>query len=97
MALAPPPKSQSTDWGSHLYLKAYRRLVNQGIVPFQVLPWCFADPRNCREDKRVPDPFKKDPGWYAGLKWDQGGKEELKVCPFLLFLCFFPLLLGGFS
>ncbi|CED83239.1 Glycosyltransferase, DXD sugar-binding motif [Phaffia rhodozyma] len=78
MARSPPPRPKSTDWGSHLYLKAHRRLLSQGIVPFQVLPWCFADPRNCREDKRVPDPFKKDPGWYAGLMWNKGGKEKLK-------------------
>jgi len=79
ISLSPPPKPASTTWGSHLYLKAFRRLLDQEIVPFQVLPWCFADPRNCRTDKRVPDPFLTDPGWWGGKRWKDGGEKELRV------------------
>jgi hypothetical protein len=84
ISLSPPPSPSTTTWGSHLYLKAWRRLVNQGIVPFQVLPWCFVDPRNCRTDKRVPDPFEKDPSWWGGRKWAEGGRDDLKVRPQLI-------------
>ncbi|KAL7410799.1 hypothetical protein BDY24DRAFT_398505 [Mrakia frigida] len=78
ISLSPPPKPASTTWGSRLYLKAFRRLIDQEIVPFQVLPWCFADPRNCRTDKRVPDPFLVNPGWWGGRRWKEGGEEELR-------------------
>lgn len=54
-------------------------MINQGIKPFEVLPWCFADPRVCRVDKRVPDPFEMGGGWWGGQRWEEGGEEELKV------------------
>jgi hypothetical protein len=60
MATSPPPRTDSTDWGSFLYYKVWRRLVNAGIPPFKVLPWCFSDGRSCRIDNRLPDPFRKD-------------------------------------
>jgi hypothetical protein len=64
---SPPPRPGTTDWGSSLYLKVWRRLVHEGIQPFKVLPFCFSDGRSCRLDNRLPDPFKKDP-----TKWGEG-------------------------
>ncbi|KAF5361559.1 hypothetical protein D9757_014128 [Collybiopsis confluens] len=67
MATDSPPRPDSTDWGSTLYLKLYRRLVRGGVRPFKILPWCFTDGRSCRLDNRLPDPFKEDrPG---GIGW----------------------------
>lgn len=60
MATSAPPRTGSTDWGSLLYTKLWRRLVKAGIPPFKVLPWCFSDGRSCRLDNRLPDPFRKD-------------------------------------
>ncbi|KAJ3868974.1 glycosyltransferase family 32 protein, partial [Lentinula novae-zelandiae] len=60
MATDSPPRPHSTDWGSTLYLKLYRRLLRGGVRPFKVLPWCFTDGRSCRLDNRLPDPFKED-------------------------------------
>ncbi|KAJ3792661.1 hypothetical protein GGU11DRAFT_732848 [Lentinula aff. detonsa] len=60
MATDSPPRPHSTDWGSTLYLKLYRRLVRGGVRPFKVLPWCFTEGRSCRLDNRLPDPFKED-------------------------------------
>jgi hypothetical protein len=74
MSRSPAPRSGTTDWGSTLYLKLWRRLVSEGIPPFKVLPFCFTDARSCRQDNRLPDPFKADPKWWAdgkGLK--EGG------------------------
>ncbi|KAF9066814.1 hypothetical protein BDP27DRAFT_1329793 [Rhodocollybia butyracea] len=67
MATDSPPRPHSTDWGSTLYLKLYRRLMRAGVKPFKVLPWCFTDGRSCRLDNRLPDPFKED--HKAGIKW----------------------------
>jgi hypothetical protein len=65
------PRPGSTDWGALLYLQLWRALVAGGIPPFRVLPWCFADPRSCRLDNRLPDPFLPDDsrGW-----WGNGSK-----------------------
>ncbi|KAJ3502416.1 hypothetical protein NMY22_g18590 [Coprinellus aureogranulatus] len=60
MATDTPPRPGSTDWGSLLYTKLWRRLVRAGIPPFKILPWCFSDGRSCRIDNRLPDPFLKD-------------------------------------
>ena len=60
MATSTPPRPGSTDWGSLLYIKLWRRLVKEGIPPFKILPWCFSDGRSCRIDNRLPDPFRKD-------------------------------------
>lgn len=69
-----PPRSGSTDWGSVLYFKLWRRLVAAAIPPFKVLPFCFTDARSCRLDNRLPDPFVKDQGtWAAGLSMREGG------------------------
>lgn len=70
MKTSPLPRPDSFDWGSHLYSKVHRRLLAANITPFQVLPWCFFDPRNCRTDIRFPDPFKSDPAKWAGRAWD---------------------------
>jgi hypothetical protein len=48
MANDPPPQLASTDWGSLLYHKLWRRLVANDIIPFKILPFCFIDARNCR-------------------------------------------------
>lgn len=60
MATDTPPRPGSTDWGSLLYTKLWRRLVREGVPPFKILPWCFSDGRSCRIDNRLPDPFRKD-------------------------------------
>lgn len=54
------PRPGSTDWGSLLYTKLWRRLVKAGVPPFKILPWCFSDGRSCRIDNRLPDPFRRD-------------------------------------
>ncbi|KAJ8508042.1 hypothetical protein ONZ45_g9642 [Pleurotus djamor] len=76
MATSPPPRSGSTDWGSLLYHKLWRRLVAESIPPFQVLPFCFSDGRSCRLDNRLPDPFTPDDSkgrWTMGLGLENGG------------------------
>ena len=60
MATSRPPRPNSVDWGSLLYLKLWRRLIAAGIPPFRVLPFCFSDAISCRLDNRLPDPFQKD-------------------------------------
>ncbi|WRT65951.1 uncharacterized protein IL334_002902 [Kwoniella shivajii] len=79
MSTSPFPEPNTFTWGSHLYSKLHRALLADHIKPFGVLPWCFADPRNCRTDNRFPDPFETDPTHFAGKEWDnQGGREELE-------------------
>ncbi|WVQ97024.1 hypothetical protein IAU59_004134 [Kwoniella sp. CBS 9459] len=79
MASSPFPKPNTFTWGSHLYSKLHRSLLAAHIKPFEVLPWCFADPRNCRTDNRFPDPFEQDPEVFAGKKWHhEGGREDLE-------------------
>ncbi|KAE9399156.1 hypothetical protein BT96DRAFT_976081 [Gymnopus androsaceus JB14] len=74
MATDPPPRPHSTDWGSTLYLKLWRRLVKGGVRPFKILPWCFTDGRSCRLDNRLPDPFKEDV--KAGIRWWEAQSDE---------------------
>ncbi|KAJ3932440.1 MAG: hypothetical protein NXY57DRAFT_1002891 [Lentinula lateritia] len=78
MATDSPPRPHSTDWGSTLYLKLYRRLLRGGVRPFKVLPWCFTDGRSCRLDNRLPDPFKEDQ--KAGISWweEQSGGSSVR-------------------
>ncbi|KAJ3567283.1 hypothetical protein NP233_g6465 [Leucocoprinus birnbaumii] len=76
MATSTPPRPSSTDWGSTLYLKLWRRLVAESIPPFKVLPFCFNDGRSCRLDNRLPDPFKPDSSdgsWTQGMTVEEGG------------------------
>ncbi|KAG6877760.1 hypothetical protein C0992_009363 [Termitomyces sp. T32_za158] len=76
MATSPLPRSRSTDWGSLLYLKLWRRLVASHIPPFKVLPFCLSDGRSCRMDNRLPDPFTPDHRsgmWTMGLGLEEGG------------------------
>ncbi|THU82297.1 glycosyltransferase family 32 protein [Dendrothele bispora CBS 962.96] len=71
-----PPRSGSTDWGSVLYFKLWRRLVAASIPPFKILPFCFTDGRSCRLDNRLPDPFVSDDSkgkWTMGLGMEEGG------------------------
>jgi len=76
MATSPPPGKTSTDWGSLLYFKLFRRLVASSVPPFKILPFCFSDGRSCRLDNRLPDPFKPDNKkglWTFGLGLEEGG------------------------
>lgn len=75
MAQSPPPRSGTTDWGSTLYLKLWRRLIAAEIPPFKVLPFCFSDGRSCRLDNRLPDPFLPDPKNWGGGRSLAEGKE----------------------
>ncbi|KAF8527640.1 glycosyltransferase family 32 protein [Hysterangium stoloniferum] len=80
MRASTPPRAGSTDWGSQLYLKLWRRLVAAGIPPFKVLPFCFSDGRSCRMDNRIPDPFVKDgTTWADGLGFQALEKTLDKV------------------
>jgi hypothetical protein len=72
MATGPAPRQGTTDWGSLLYHQLFRRLLQAGVKPFTVLPYCFTDGRSCRLDNRLPDPFEKDDGWVSSPK---GGQE----------------------
>lgn len=68
MVSSPPPRKGSTDWGSTLYLKLWRRLIANEIPPFKILPFCFSEGRSCRLDNRLPDPFAPDKKtWASGL------------------------------
>jgi hypothetical protein len=76
MSTSPPPQPASMDWGSHLYLKLWRRVTHAQIQPFSVLPFCFTDGRSCRLDNRLPDPFipdRSDKKWTMGLGVEEGG------------------------
>ncbi|KAI5123242.1 hypothetical protein M0805_001331 [Coniferiporia weirii] len=74
MARSPPPRSGTTEWGSLLYYKLWRRLIAAGIAPFKVLPFCFTDGRSCRLDNRLPDPFAKDTRtWGNTFSLHEGG------------------------
>lgn len=76
IATSPPPRTHSTDWGSLLYLKLWRRLVAHSIPPFKILPFCFSDGRSCRLDNRLPDPFAPDNRageWTMGHGLEEGG------------------------
>lgn len=75
MASSPLPRPNSFTWGSHLYSRLHRRLIAARITPFAVLPWCFADPRNCDHEVAFPDPFEADPEAWGGRAWD--GKGEI--------------------
>lgn len=71
MGTEPFPEPNSFTWGAHLYAKLHQRLLAAHVQPFAVLPWCFADPRNCRTDIRFPDPFLPDPPTWAGQRWNE--------------------------
>ncbi|KAG8216696.1 glycosyltransferase family 32 protein [Butyriboletus roseoflavus] len=76
MATSSPPHPGSTDWGSLLYFKLWRRLLAAHIPPFKILPFCFSDARACRLDNRLPDPFEPDRSsgtWTMGLGLEAGG------------------------
>ncbi|KAG6808781.1 hypothetical protein H0H92_002928 [Tricholoma furcatifolium] len=76
MATSPAPRPRSTDWGSLLYMKLWRRLIASSIPPFKILPFCLSDARSCRLDNRLPDPFKPDHQsgkWTGGLGMEEGG------------------------
>lgn len=82
MATSTRPRPSSTDWGSILYLRLWRRLVAEGIPPFKILPFCFSDGRACRLDNRLPDPFEPDPSdgqWTNGLTRVEGGGLDSKL------------------
>lgn len=74
------PRKGTTDWGSLLYQKIWRRLVHEGKRPFGVLPWCFLDGRNSKLDVRLPDPFAKDPKYSASRWLELEQKVDSIVC-----------------
>ncbi|KAG2134811.1 glycosyltransferase family 32 protein [Suillus clintonianus] len=75
MAHSTPPRSPSTDWGSVLYHRLWRRLLNESIPPFKILPFCFSDPLVCRLDNRAPEPFEPD---RVDGKWTGRSGEGLE-------------------
>lgn len=74
MANDPAPRQGTTDWGSRLYHKVWRRLLANSIKPFKILPYCFTDGHNCRLDNRLPDSFGK-----SESGWGKGRAEELRT------------------
>lgn len=77
MSTSAAPRPDSTDWGSLLYHKLWRRLIAATIPPFKVLPSCFSEGRSCRMDNRLPDPFAPDPKlWADGRSLANGGELE---------------------
>ena len=76
MHTSTPPRPGSTDWGSILYHRLWRRLVAGGIPPFKVLPFCFTDGRSCRLDNRLPDPFVADRGQTMSFHTKDGGSLD---------------------
>lgn len=74
MSVEPAPRPGTTDWGSLLYHKVWRRTVAAGKRPFSILPWCFTDGRSCRLDNRLPDPFEPDPPYHSS-RWDDLSKR----------------------
>ncbi|KAI9507906.1 glycosyltransferase family 32 protein [Russula earlei] len=82
MTTSSPPRPSSTDWGSVLYHRLWRRLVAGGVPPFKILPFCFSDGLVCRLDNRLPDPFDPDPSdghWTGGLTRADGGGLDRKL------------------
>ncbi|GAA5987994.1 hypothetical protein JCM5350_007853 [Sporobolomyces pararoseus] len=77
MSISPPPNKNSIDWGSRLYHKTYRSLINSGIKPFKILPFCFTDGVSCRLDNRLPDPFEET-SVREKKKWGKGRWEQVK-------------------
>ncbi|RHZ80347.1 hypothetical protein Glove_137g157 [Diversispora epigaea] len=55
----PIPRKDSTDWGSTLYFKIFRRLIQNGIETFKIIPWCYTDPSLCNPDNSMPSAFKE--------------------------------------
>ncbi|KAI7861858.1 hypothetical protein BDF14DRAFT_1737573 [Spinellus fusiger] len=83
MATGPKPRSNSIDWGGHLYYLIYRRLVYHRIRPWLVLPWCFTDSSSCKPENSMPNAFvetgfsKKRLGQTFAFHWhNQWEKEE---------------------
>jgi len=70
------PRPGSTDWGSILYHRLWRRLVAGGVPPFKILPFCFTDGRSCRLDNRLPDPFVPDRGQTMSFHTKDGGSLD---------------------
>jgi len=79
MATEPVPRPNSLDWGAFLYQKLYRRLMQAGIKPFSVLPWCFTDPQNCHRGNRFPNPFEEDPPIWKGVDWTAGATTNEEI------------------
>ncbi|TXT04941.1 hypothetical protein VHUM_04024 [Vanrija humicola] len=76
MATSPAPTPNSFSWGSLLYSRLHQRHIAEGRQPFAVLPWCFADPRNCRNENRFPDPFRPDPWYLWSLPFASRGEHR---------------------
>lgn len=57
MSNGPLPKKDSYDWGAIIYYKTYRRLIQNKVQPFKVIPWCFTDPQFCHPYNSMPNAF----------------------------------------
>lgn len=51
------PRKGSTDWGSYMYYRVYRRLMANGKRPFDIIPWCFTDSVSCHPSNSMPQAF----------------------------------------
>ncbi|ORY96254.1 hypothetical protein BCR43DRAFT_491368 [Syncephalastrum racemosum] len=59
MANGPLPRPGTIDWGGYMYYRIYRRLLNNGIKPWAVLPWCFMDSMVCAPSNSMPNAFEE--------------------------------------
>ncbi|KAI9283265.1 hypothetical protein BY458DRAFT_496005 [Sporodiniella umbellata] len=57
ISTGPLPRPDTIDWGGYMYYRIYRRLLSNGIRPWTVLPWCFADPMVCSPKNSMPNAF----------------------------------------
>ncbi|CAO3618216.1 unnamed protein product [Cunninghamella echinulata] len=53
------PHDNTMEWGNYLYYRIYRRLLQNGVRPFSILPWCFVDSLACAPSIPKTD-FSKD-------------------------------------
>ncbi|RUP43695.1 hypothetical protein BC936DRAFT_136845 [Jimgerdemannia flammicorona] len=54
MATGPLPRKKTIDWGGYMYYRVYRRLLANGRMPFDIVPWCFSDPVSCHPYNSMP-------------------------------------------
>ncbi|RIB16436.1 Glycosyltransferase Family 32 protein [Gigaspora rosea] len=57
IANGPVPTKSSIEWGGKLYYKIFRRLIQNGKKPFNMIPWCFVDPQLCHPYNSMPSAF----------------------------------------
>ena len=67
----PIPRKKTVSWGSFLYLKTRRKLLQHRIPPFEVLPWCLTDPTVCSPENSMPDILAVGLPQGASREWQE--------------------------